>query len=150
MLRFLAELDERGYCCYFYCTITGTPRILEPQVPDWQQAVKVFHRLARRTGPRHVQWRFDPMLFTDELDAAFYANRFREIAAALDGATKRCYLSFAVFYGKAERPLKRPEIRFRDPAIEERRALIDILATIADEHVEYIHVEKAKGSHDLQ
>ena len=53
------------------------PRSLEPHVPDWKAAVEVFLKLAARTSPAHVQWRFDPILFTDELGAAFYQERFR-------------------------------------------------------------------------
>jgi hypothetical protein len=133
LLPHLDELEGRGYRFYFHYTITGAPRALEPHVPEWQKAVNVFRRLARRTAPRQVQWRFDPILFTDELDAAFYVDRFRDIAAALAGATERCYFSFAVFYGKVERQLHEAGICYRDPLLEEKQALIEAVADIADE-----------------
>jgi hypothetical protein len=106
---------------------------LEPHVPDWQRSVQVFQELAARTSPRHVQWRFDPILFTDELGAAFYVRRFREIATALSGATRRCYFSFAVFYGKVARRLRCMGIEFHDPAMEEKQALVEALAEVAGE-----------------
>lgn len=133
LLAHLDELEERGYRFYFHYTITGAPRTLEPHVPDWTKGVQVFRQLAERTSLRHVQWRFDPILLTDELDARFYIDRFAQIAAALTGATERCYLSFAAFYGKVERQLQRLHIHFIDPAAEEKRALVDALADIADE-----------------
>lgn len=133
LLPHLDELEERGYCFYCHYTITGAPRALEPHVPDWRRAARTFRELSRRTSPRQVQWRFDPILFTDELGPAFYVERFRDIATTLAGTTKRCYLSFAVFYGKVERRLKRAGIRYRDPSSEEKQALVEALADIAEE-----------------
>lgn len=134
LLTHLDELEDLGYRFYFHYTITGTPRTLEPRVPDWTRSVQVFRDLAERTSPRHVQWRFDPILFTDELGADAYVQRFRDIAAALSGATARCYFSFAAFYGKVERQFKRAGICFRDPASEEKQALTEALADIAEEY----------------
>jgi hypothetical protein len=134
--QFLPHLDEivnRGYRFYFHYTITGAPRVLEPHVPDWQQSVQTFRELARRTDPRQVQWRFDPIVFTDELDIEFYAGRFRDIATALAGATRRCYFSFAVLYDKVNRQLQRAGIRFRDPSAEKKQTLTEMMADIADE-----------------
>jgi hypothetical protein len=133
LLPHVDELEEWGYRFYFHYTITGAPRALEPHVPEWRRAVKVFRTLAERTSPRHVQWRFDPILFTDQLKAEFYVERFREIITALAGATERCYFSFAVFYGKVERQLQRAGIRFHDPTPEEKQALTEAMADIAAE-----------------
>jgi hypothetical protein len=134
---FLCHVDEiqsRGYVFYAHYTITGAPPHLEPKAPRWERAVRVFHDLAARTSPQHVQWRFDPILFTDDLDAAFYINRFRQIAAALEGATTRCYFSFAVFYTKAVRRLEKAGIHYIDPPLEARQALVETLVTIAADH----------------
>ena len=131
LLLHLDELQERGYRFYSHYTITGAPRVLEPHVPDWTKAVQVFRELARRTSPRHVQWRFDPILFTDELGAKVYMQRFRDIATALAGSTERCYFSFATFYGKVERQLKRSAVSFYDPPLEEKRALVGAMANVA-------------------
>ncbi len=133
LLPHLDELTERGYRFYFHYTITGASRVLEPHAPGWQRAVQVFRELAKRTSARHVQWRFDPILFTDELGAEFYIERFRDLATALSGMTQRCYFSFAVFYGKVGRQLRRMRIRFHDPATEDKQALVKAMADIADE-----------------
>lgn len=134
LLPHLDELDRRGYRFYCHYTITGAPRTLEPQVPDWQQAVQVFRELAARTSPRHVLWRFDPIVFTDELGVDFYVGRFRRLADALSGATHRCYFSFASYYGKVARQLQQAHIRFFDPPLAEKQALIEKMADIAGEH----------------
>jgi hypothetical protein len=133
LLPHLDELEERGYRFYCHYTVTGAPRSLEPRVPGWEEAVGVFRQLAERIGPRRVLWRFDPILFSDELDATFYVERFREIATALSGATERCYFSFAVFYGKVERQLREAGIRYRDPPLEEKQVLVEAMANITDQ-----------------
>jgi len=134
LLPHLDEIQRRGYRFYFHHTITGAPRALEPHVPEWQQAVQVAQQLAARTSPRQVLWRFDPIVFTDELGKESYVERYRELAAALAGATVRCYFSFATFYGKVARQLRRAGIRYYDPAPEEKQSLTAALADIAREH----------------
>ena len=133
LLHHLNELIERGYCFYFHYTITGAPRALEPYVPDWQQSVLIFRELAERTSPLHVQWRFDPILFTDKLRTDSYIERFRDIAAALTGATQRCYFSFAVFYSKVQRRLQKAGVRYYDPPLEEKQSLVEAMVDIADQ-----------------
>ncbi len=134
-LPHMAELEARGYSFYCHYTLTGTPRAFEPHVPDpLTEGVPVLRELARRTSPRHVQWRFDPIIFTAELGEAFYLERFRELAAALEGATERCYFSFATFYGKAIRQLKRAGVNYRDPALEEKQSLVRAMADVAEAH----------------
>jgi DNA repair photolyase len=125
------ELLERGYRFYCHYTISGAPESLEPHVPSWEEAVLAFRELARRTSPRHVQWRFDPILLTGELDAGYYVVRFRDIATALAGATERCYFSFVSFYGKVRRRLVEVGIRAVDPSVEQKLALTEALADIA-------------------
>jgi hypothetical protein len=133
-LRHVDEIQSRGYVFYAHYTITGAPPRREPKVPHWEQAVRAFHDLAARTSPRHVQWRFDPILITDDLGAAYYANRFRQIAAALEGATTRCYFSFAAYYAKAARRLEKAGVHYVDPPLEARQALVETLVAIAADH----------------
>lgn len=133
-LPHIDALQAGGYRFVCHYTITGAPRALEPRVPDWLQAAMALRQLAKRTSPRHVLWRFDPIVFTDELDAAFYLGRFRSLTRALEGATERCYFSFAVFYGKVQRRLGQQGIRAHDPPLDEKRALVAALAEIAGEH----------------
>jgi hypothetical protein len=64
---------------------------------------------------------------TDTLDAAFYADQFRRIAAALAGFTTRCYFSFATYYAKVTRRLEKSGVRFIDPPLEVKQALVETL-----------------------
>ena len=132
-LSHLREVTDRGYRFYCHYSVTGVPGSLEPRVPDWRSSVETFRELAARTSPRHVLWRFDPILFADEFRAEHCLARFRDIATALVGTTRRCYFSFAVFYGKVRRKLEKAGVRFSDPSLEEKRALLEGMAGIADE-----------------
>jgi hypothetical protein len=130
LLPHLEELARRGYRAYFHATITGVPRALEPYAPPRESSVASLRELAARTSPRHVQWRFDPILLTDELDGAYYVEQFHELAAALAGATERCTFSFATLYPKVVRRLRRHGVRFRDPGLEEKQDVAETLASI--------------------
>lgn len=134
LLAHVDELAQLGYQFYCHYTITGAPRVLEPHVPDWQQAAQVFRDLSERTSPHHVQWRFDPIVFTDEIGADFYIHSFRQLADALSGATRRCYFSFATYYGKVERQMHQAGIQYFDPPLDEKHALVHAMADIADQH----------------
>jgi hypothetical protein len=131
LVPFIDELQQRGYGFYCHYTITGAPRKLEPHVPEWQQAVQAFKDVVERTSPRHVQWRFDPIVFTDELQSEFYLGRFRQLAETLAGSTLRCYFSFASYYGKVEKQLQQAGIQYCDPPLEVKQALVGQMADIA-------------------
>ena len=77
----------------------------------------MFRQLAERTSPSHVQWRFDPILLTSETTPQDVADRFRHIASALEGYTRRCYVSFATLYRKAARRLAEQGIKVIDPPL---------------------------------
>jgi len=139
LLPHLDELEERGYRATFHYTITGAPRELEPHVPAWQEEVKTLRDLAGRTTPGHVTWRFDPILFTDQLGAPLYLQRFQEIASSLEGAVERCAFSFATFYAKVARQLDRAVVRYVDPPLEQKEALVEQMADIGDERGITLH-----------
>ncbi len=128
------SLHERGYRFVAHVTITSAPRELEPHVPHWKAVAEAFRALAAQTSPRHVMWRFDPIVITDTISPADTVARFEQIASALDGATTRCMLSFATFYGKVTRRIKQAAITTIDPSHDEKLALLDQLADIANAH----------------
>ncbi len=133
------ELHARGYRFITHVTITGLPRALEPHVPRWEHVADAARALAERTSPYHVQWRFDPIVITPALSPAWYADRFAQIAAALEGHTTRCYFSFATFYGKVLQRMQQAGIAYDDPPLAAKRALVERLADIADAHRITLH-----------
>jgi hypothetical protein len=92
----------------------------------------VFRTLAKRTSPRHVLWRFDPIVATPDFDADEILARFRTLAHALTGYTERCTFSFASYYGKVTRRMQKAKIATVDPPLEGKQALLDRIADVAD------------------
>nr|NIM04738.1 DUF1848 family protein [Armatimonadota bacterium]NIO76587.1 DUF1848 family protein [Armatimonadota bacterium]NIO96219.1 DUF1848 family protein [Armatimonadota bacterium] len=134
LLAHLDELEERGYRLSFHFTITGLPRSLEPNVPDSEVAVETLSHLSHRFSPKHVIWRFDPILFCADMEEKYYLERFRHLSGMLRGKVERCYFSFVNYYAKVRRSLARSEgIEPYDPPLERKRELAGKLAEIAAE-----------------
>lgn len=101
----LDDVEAMDIPYYVLFTITGMSKKLEPAVPRRAAQVAAFRELSARVGPGRVIWRFDPILFSELLTPEENLGRFRDIAAALEGTTRRVIISFADFYRKTERRL---------------------------------------------
>ena len=134
LLPQLEELEARGYRSSFHFTITGLPRLFEPRVPEAETAIETFSYLAQRYSPKHISWRFDPILFSAQLEEEYYLARFAQLSRLLRGKTRRCYFSFVNYYSKVQKRLARLEgIGCYDPPLERKRQLAGKLAEIAAE-----------------
>jgi hypothetical protein len=133
----LDTLDRLGYRFYFNYTLTALPAAFETNV-DKAAALKTLQYLAKRYSPRHINWRFDPIVLSSITDAAFHLNAFEYLAAQLTGRVERCYFSFVTEYEKVKRnllPLWMDQgIRLLQPQAEEKIALADRLAGIAERY----------------
>lgn len=138
LLPYLDELDAGGYRMLFHFTITGLPRIFEPRVPDAAELVECARILSQRYGSESVLWRYDPVLVSSISDAQYHVDRFRNLCSELEGAVKRCYFSFAIYYGKVLRSTEtlhsETGIVCHDLPRDERVALAATLAEIAADH----------------
>lgn len=130
----LDTLDRLGYRVYFNYTLTALPAVFETNV-DKTAALKTLTVLSERYSPRHINWRFDPIILSSVTDEGFYLDAFEHLAAQLAGRVERCYFSFVCEYQKVKRnllPLLTDKgIQFLQPSIEEKIALADRLAAIA-------------------
>ncbi len=85
-----------------------------------------------------MRWRYDPIIITEEKDAAFHRRNFARIAKAHEGATLACIFSFLDLYGKVRRNLAALEAngghRLCKPEEGPRRALAGELAEIGAAH----------------
>ncbi|MDP9316870.1 MAG: DUF1848 domain-containing protein [Chloroflexota bacterium] len=135
-LKHLDELDHSDLDFYFHYTITGLPHALEERVPPPSQTIETFHRLARRYSPAHLQWRYDPVVFSPQTDAAWHVRTFRTLAEQLEGLTARCYFSFLDVYSKVERNVRKLpyEAQPFDPSNDDKLELALQLADIAGGH----------------
>ncbi len=130
LLPGLDELDRLGLGYSFLFTVTPYGPQLEGNLPDPETRLEAFAALAERVGPLRVDWRYDPILFTDRIDAAFHRRSFARLAERLRGHTRRCIVSFLEPYAKTRRNLAPFALREGTP--EERLELLDSLAEQAE------------------
>jgi hypothetical protein len=130
-------LDRLGYRFYFNYTVTGLPSILESNV-DRAAALRTLKHLGRRYSPRHIHWRFDPIILSSISDEDFYLNEFVKLAAELEGLVERCYVSFVTGYGKVKRNFAHLQettgVTVYQRSDEEEIDLANRLASIAAQH----------------
>jgi hypothetical protein len=135
ILPHLPGLYKLGYRFIFHFTITGLPSVFEPNVPPAEMMIPVARNLAELFGPEKVLWRYDPILISTITNAEYHLGRFEQLADALKGFTKRCYISFPTFYGKTIRNTAALEretgIKCIDQPIDEKINLSKKLAQIA-------------------
>ncbi len=119
-------------------TATGYPHSLENSVTAAEEAVAQLRELRRRFGRRGAVWRYDPVVFTSELNAERHAANFAVLIRGLAGIVDEVALSVVHPYRKTTRNLDRAAscygFAWHDPPIEEKRDLLARLAAIAAEH----------------
>ena len=134
---FLPVLDQvaaRRQPFMLQTTITGYPRAIDRRVPPPAPVIRTLATIARDHGPEVVVWRYDPILLTDQLTAAWHRRNFAGLASRLAPLTDEVVVSFAHFYAKSTRNLAAAGIAWRDPPADEKRALLADLAKIAGDH----------------
>ena len=138
LLPHLDELDARGYNVLFHHTITGLPKVFEPNVPDLCIQTKCARIISERYRSDRLLWRCDPFFISDITGAEFYRNRFRELASEMEGLTSRCYVCYTVFYKNVQwcttRMSSETGIECYDTPRAEQIDLANELAEIAAEH----------------
>lgn|SRR5690554_2719859 len=101
--KYLPLLDNEGYQYYFQFTLNPYPPEIEGRLPALKKRIETFQRLADQIGPERVVWRYDPILFSSQINLEWHLDQCRAIAHALHGYTKRCVFSFVDFYKKTVR-----------------------------------------------
>ena len=87
----LETLDRLGYRFYFNYTLTALPAVFESHV-DKDAALKTLLYLSERYSPRHINWRFDPIVLSDITDERFLSRRFRASGRATGGPRRALLL----------------------------------------------------------
>ena len=157
-LENLKIIDGLGYKFYFNYTVTGLPGVFESNV-EKQAAIEALKQLSRMYSPRHINWRFDPIIISSVCDRDYYIKAFEELASEFEGVVERCYFSFVIKYGKVIRNFaefeKSHNLKIYDPPKNLRIELANELADIAAQHGiemysccgDYLVGEKIKKAH---
>lgn len=100
----LQDMDVlEGYAQYWFVTITGYDRDIEPRVPERKRVIEDFSRLSAYVGLNAIGWRYDPILLNEKYSTDRHLDTFAEIASALAGTTTTVVISFIDLYEKVRR-----------------------------------------------
>ncbi|MCR5079048.1 MAG: DUF1848 domain-containing protein [Bacilli bacterium] len=103
-------LDEiRDYGQFWYVSITGFGKDLEPNVPPIEKAIEDFRYLSNKVGSNAVGWRYTPIIVNNGYSLDYHIKTFERIASALEGYTSLSVFGFVDLYEKLKR--NHPEIR---------------------------------------
>lgn len=115
---------------FWAVTITPYGRDIEPFVPLKEEALESFRRLSEKVGIQNISWRYDPIFITGKYSLDFHLREFAEMAAAMEGYTDHCIISFIDLYDKTKRNF--PE--GRSVTKEERLLIGESFAAIGAEY----------------
>ncbi len=96
MFPYMELLKDYGQ--YWFVTITGYGRDIEPNVPDKHSLFEDFRKLSEIVGLHSIGWRYDPILISDRYTADYHLRAFEQIASALEGFTETAVISFIDLY----------------------------------------------------
>jgi hypothetical protein len=112
-----AAHDRRnGYKYYFEFTVTAYGKDIERNLPEKQAVIDTFRRLSDKTGPKGVDWRFDPILKNERFTVSWIAEQYAKLCEQLHDYTERCIISFVDEYSHTRKPCRRagPKRNARD------------------------------------
>jgi hypothetical protein len=157
-LKHLKTIEGMGYKFYFNYTVTGLPPVFESNVQK-KAAIESLKQLSRTYSPKHINWRFDPIIMSSISERDFYIRAFEELASELAGYVERCYFSFVARYGKVIRNFaefeKSHNLKIFDPTDDFKIELANKLAAIAERYGiemfsccgDYLFNDKIKKAH---
>jgi len=157
-LENLRTIENMEYNFYFNYTVTGLPSVFESKV-EREAAIKTLKQLSKTYSPKHINWRFDPIITSSISDRDFFIRSFEELASEFAGYVERCYFSFVAKYGKVIRNFvefeKSHNLKIFDNSTDFKIDLANELATIAARYGiemfsccgDYLVGEKIKKAH---
>ena len=124
MFPYLDELKDYGQ--FWYISITGFDRDLEPNVPPINQVMEDFIYLSKKIGSHAIGWRYTPIIVNDKYTKERHIKTFEYIASRLEGYTSLVAFGFVDIYDKLAK--NHPEIKDTDDKtkIEIAKAFMEI------------------------
>lgn len=130
LIPHLHELNHYHY--YFLFTITPYGKDLEPNLPSKNQSIDSFIELSNLIGKDKVIWRYDPILYSTNIDKAYHREKFHFLIKQLSPYTERCIISFLDLYKKCKRNLK--DYPIKEINNSDEIEIISILQPIAQQY----------------
>lgn len=129
LMKYLDELDEKGFNYYFQYTITGYSRELEKHTPHPLKAIETFIELSDKIGKEKVIWRYDPIIFTKYTPFEEHIRLFDKISKSLENKTDKVVISFADPYKKITKKLE--ALEYQD-ILETKSKLYELAKIMSD------------------
>lgn len=107
LMKHFDVLEGKNF--YFQFTLNDYEKEhLEPNVPSMEKRLNTFKTLSKTIGAEKVIWRFDPIMFADNLTHTDMIKKVENIGNQLYGYTKKLVFSFADIstYQKVQRNLQ--------------------------------------------
>ncbi|MCP4108739.1 MAG: DUF1848 domain-containing protein [Desulfobacteraceae bacterium] len=134
----LKIIEKMGYRFCFNYTITGLPSIFECNLTDKKYAINSLKKISRLYSPKHINWRYDPVVISSITDYNFHLKNFEDMAFELQGYVERCYFSYVTQYGKVKRNFDKFQNEHNavitDPDIGFKTELAEQMSEIAKQH----------------
>jgi hypothetical protein len=128
-MKSLNKLAIWHYPYIIHYTINNYPKYLEPAVPPAEMSVSNMRRLSKYGG-RVVVWRYDPIIFTEEMTPAFHISNFGSLASKLAGSTDEVVVSFLQEYEST----KRRTLGIVSEQVDVKHELLSNLASVAKDY----------------
>ncbi len=101
--------DLKAYGQFWYVSITGFERDLEPNVPSIEESIQSFRYLSSQVGKQAVSWRYTPIIVNEKYTIQRHIDTFKHIAQALYGYTEVVTFGFLDVYDKLKK--NHPELK---------------------------------------
>lgn len=106
MLKYLDELKPFGQ--FWYISITGFDKDIEPNVPSIDQVIEDFKFLSYKVGKNAIALRYTPIIINEKYTLQRHIDTFEYITSKLEGYTSLAVFGFVDIYDKLKR--NHPEI----------------------------------------
>lgn len=95
--------DIKMFNQFWYVTITGLGKDLEPNVPHVDKVIESFKYLSNKLGPNCVGWRYTPIIINERYPKERHVRAFEYIASRLEGYTSLVTFGFLDVYDKLKK-----------------------------------------------
>ena len=102
-LKYLPDIQKKGYVFIVQHTINGYPRKLEFKVINYSHTIEHMKKLSGEYGPNVAIWRYDPIIISSLTPLDWHEHNFERLAVALEGTTDEVVVSIAQIYKKTKR-----------------------------------------------
>ena len=116
----------KDYGQYWFITITGYGRDIEPNVPDKHRLLEDFKKLSAIVGVNSIGWRYDPIFISERYTMEYHLRAFQQIAEELSGYTKTVVISFIDLYPKVRKNFPEAQEVTREQRLALGREMIRI------------------------